>query len=73
MTPRITCAICNKPVDRIEWGDNWNTGDRWLRAYCHGDTDNMTLRQEVLLERRNALEDFAEGVAFQDKRLPQVG
>ena len=73
MTPRITCAICKKPVDRLEWGDDWNTGDRWVRAYCHGEVDNMRISQETLLRLRHDLSDSPHGVAFQDARLPQVG
>jgi hypothetical protein len=68
-TPRIRCAICQKPVDAIEWLDDYTTRDRVIRVRCHGDTDEMRLPADLLikLHRANALP--SEGEAFTTQRI----
>jgi hypothetical protein len=61
---RITCAVCRKPVQRTEWWDDYSKGDRVLRVYCHGATQDMRLdMMRVSPDTLRALED-AQGVAF---------
>ncbi len=44
--PVITCAVCNKPVDSLDW---WEDGQRqFLRAYCHGQQDMMWVAPDDL-------------------------
>lgn len=65
--PRIRCAICQKPVDRLEWGTE--EFGRWLivRAYCHGDVDTMHLDAWQMQNMREI--DLQDGVAFETKRI----
>ena len=65
-TPRITCAKCRKPVDRIEWYDDIST--RVIHAYCHGDVDTMTLDTRDL-KTLEALQRANDGVAFTTERV----
>ena len=37
------CAICCKPVDRLEQIDDIAWDRRIFRAYCHGQVDEATL------------------------------
>lgn len=37
------CAICCKPVDRLESADDIYTHRRVFRAFCHGQVDEATL------------------------------
>ena len=65
--PRISCAICQKPVDRLEW-ETEEFGRRLIvRAYCHGDVDTMQLDAWQMHNMRE--HDLQEGVAFETKRI----
>lgn len=50
--PVITCAVCNKPVDSLEWweedGDPRAGRRQFLRAYCHGQQDMMWVAPDEL-------------------------
>ena len=65
--PVIMCAICQRPVDRVEWRDDLNTGDRVITAHCHGDRDTMRLSQADLISMIG--KEPTSGVAFADKRV----
>ena len=46
------CAVCCKPVDRLEQIDDIAWDRRIFRAYCHGQVDEATLARA-----RTALQD----------------
>lgn len=60
------CAVCNKPVERMEWEYEYNTLRRRFRVYCHGQTEVATLTD---MDIWNA-DSIRMGQAFIDK-LPQ--
>ena len=37
------CDVCNKPVDRIDWWDDYNRCVRVFRVSCHGETETAEL------------------------------
>jgi len=62
---RITCAVCQTPVQRTEWWDERETNSRVLRVHCHGATQEMRLTMKSIeLGTLQALE-HAQGVAFE--------
>ena len=60
------CAVCNKPVERMECEYEYNTLRRRFRVYCHGQTEVATLTD---MDIWNA-DSIRMGQAFIDK-LPQ--
>ena len=68
--PRIRCALCDKPVDRIEWRDDPRSFARIISVYCHGDRDTMELTEECIQQRGLADQIMEqEGVAFSAARI----
>ena len=68
MNPVIICAVCNKPVEKLEWLDDFNSHARHITAHCHGDTDSMVLTDTFLMDLGGA-KQLTEGVAFQTKKI----
>jgi hypothetical protein len=65
--PRIRCARCGRQVERVEWFDDHLTRLRVVRAYCHGDVDEMRVNlRDLTLDLSRALSE-AEGVAFEKR------
>lgn len=62
--PVIKCAVCGKQIHTLEWWDDLETGDRVLRAYCHGAVDEMRMSPSFMLKNYNAIRQITEGVAF---------
>lgn len=60
------CAICNKPVERIESMYDIAYGGKRFRVFCHGDFEEAML-DDVLIEDNYSIQF---GQAFIDK-LPQ--
>jgi hypothetical protein len=60
------CAICNKPVERVESMYDIAYGGKRFRVYCHGDMEEAML-DDVLIEDNYSV---SFGQAFIDK-LPQ--
>ena len=60
------CAICNKPVERIESMYRFELGAKHFRVYCHGDMEEALLN-DVTIEDCDSVRF---GQAFIDK-LPQ--
>ena len=60
------CAVCNKPVERIESMYDVAYASRRFRVYCHGDMEETAL-DDVVIEDSSSVR-FGE--AFIDK-LPQ--
>ena len=60
------CAICNKPVERVESMYDIAYGGKRFRVYCHGDMEEGFL-DDVLIEDCASVQF---GQAFIDK-LPQ--
>jgi hypothetical protein len=67
----IRCAVCNKPVDRVEtWHDHLNRC-QWIAAHCHGTVDVMRFNETDLVMIRDLPKqlEHQEGVAFTTKEL----
>ena len=60
------CAICNKPVEKVESMYDVAYGAKRFRVYCHGDMEEAML-DDVLIEDNY---NVSFGQAFIDK-LPQ--
>jgi hypothetical protein len=60
------CAVCNKPVERVESMYDIAYGGKRFRVYCHGDMEEAML-DDTIIEDSNSVR-FGE--AFIDK-LPQ--
>ena len=60
------CAICNKPVERVESMYDIAYGGKRFRVFCHGDFEEAML-DDVLIEDNYSV---SFGQAFIDK-LPQ--
>ena len=60
------CAICNKPVKKVEAMYDVAYGAKRFRVYCHGDIEEAML-DDVLIEDNYSV---SFGQAFIDK-LPQ--
>lgn len=67
----IRCAVCNKPVDRVEtqyriWDYRYE-----VKAFCHGAVDVMTIDELDFAMIRDLPEQLEsqEGVAFTTKEL----
>lgn len=39
----IVCAVCDRPVDKIETHRNIMTGDIVYNVFCHGETQEVVL------------------------------
>lgn len=67
--PTVMCAMCNKPVDRMEFFDDHINDQQVLRVRCHGDWDEMRLSSlEVTYEAVEQINNSV-GTAFTTKRL----
>ena len=63
------CAVCNKPVERVESMYDIAWAAKRFRVYCHGDTEEAMLH-DVTIEDCNSVR-FGE--AFIDKlQQPQL-
>jgi hypothetical protein len=60
------CAVCNKPVEKVESMYDIAYGAKRFRVYCHGDMEEAML-DDVLIEDCASVQF---GQAFIDK-LPQ--
>jgi hypothetical protein len=60
------CAVCNKPVERMESTYDINTYRKRFRVYCHGQMEDATLND---MDIWNA-DSIRMGEAFIDT-LPQ--
>ena len=74
ISPKIGCAVCGTPVQRVEVWDDLKTMDIVVRAYCHGKMDEMRLSvrdiERMTCEQLSALFS-SNGKAFSnDKLLP---
>ena len=60
------CAVCNKPVERVESRYRFELAAKHFRVYCHGDMEEALL-DDVTIEDCASVQF---GQAFIDK-LPQ--
>jgi hypothetical protein len=60
------CAVCNKPVERMESMYDINAYQKRFRVYCHGQTEDATLDDMTIWDA----DSIRMGQAFIDK-LPQ--
>lgn len=68
--PRIMCAKCEKPVDRVEREQYFMSDTVRFKVWCHGETDSCELTQHDLQRFGDRLEP---GYAFTKERLPEAG
>ena len=61
------CAVCNKPVERVESMYDAAWAAKRFRVYCHGDMEEAML-DDVTIEDSNSVKF---GQAFLDK-LPRL-
>lgn len=61
-----TCAICNKPVERMESMYNPMSCAKMFAVYCHGDKEVVALPDVYIMD----CDSIRMGQAFIDK-LPQ--
>ena len=64
----IQCAICKKPVDRVERIENLERDSLFYKVYCHGDTDTCEIDRHTIENCDGRLEP---GTAFTTKRVEQ--
>ncbi len=66
-TPDVwpTCAVCNKPVGRMERYETPNDLTVHYTAYCHGEREETVLTMHDLIE----MTSLEGGLAFNQKRL----
>lgn len=57
------CAVCNKPVERMESQYDINSYQKRFRVYCHGQTEEAFINDEDIW---NA-DSIRMGQAFIDK------
>lgn len=69
LAPRISCAVCRRPVDRVSWSDDHDTGERVIRAHCHGDVDEMRVDLRKLTRAQLRALEASQGVAFTTRRI----
>jgi hypothetical protein len=60
------CAVCNKPVERMESWYDVNSYAKRFRVYCHGDIEEAILNDMTIFDANSV----RFGQAFIDK-LPQ--
>ena len=69
----IICGVCHKPVDRAEVSSGW--GDRTIRVWCHGETEDAVLTEEFLRAipagdlRRGTFTPFQRVLAAPEQKL----
>jgi hypothetical protein len=64
------CAVCNKPVERMDTTYDINNHQKRFRVYCHGQTEEAFLND---MDIWNA-DSIRMGQAFIDKlKQPQLG
>jgi len=74
--PKITCAVCSKPVDRILVYRDLYCRLTAIRVFCHGEEDDMELTDEFVSEigpRELAQLQQTGGLAFTTKKIPSQG
>lgn len=60
------CAICGKPVDKVEAHDSFERFGKLFRVFCHGDVEEQWLTDyEAILN-----ESITFGMAFYRIALP---
>lgn len=62
-----TCAVCNKPVDKVESMYLPDYDGKVFRVYCHGKVEQQMLDSFTLIEAK----EITFGKAFDSKRLGQ--
>lgn len=61
-----TCAVCERPVDKIVWYEDVITREHVAVAFCHGEREEVSLTQGEL----HVLTSLQVGRAFESK--PQL-
>lgn len=67
--PTVMCAMCDKPVDRMEFFDDHERDEQVFRVKCHGRWDEMRVSKlDLTLNLAEQLNN-AVGTAFITQRL----
>lgn len=59
--PLVMCAVCLKPVDRVEVFDDVRSYDKVFRVYCHGDMEEARLGVRDLMHKPGIVSATAFG------------
>ena len=57
------CAVCNKPVERMESMYDINNNQKKFRVFCHGQTEDAFLNDTDIMN----IDSIRMGQAFIDK------
>lgn len=75
----ITCAVCKRAVEKVEWREDFESRTLMIRAYCHGESQDMQVDLRSVTLRMLAALQHAQGEAFSEcagavgiPRLPNV-
>lgn len=58
MTLQICCAVCKKPVERIEREHDLRRRETIFTVYCHGQSERAALQDRLIRE--------ADGIAIHE-------
>lgn len=61
---KIFCDKCKKPVDEIITHYSFADFQQTIKVKCHGETDEMTMSDQVLMEIDVVALEKAIGLAF---------
>lgn len=62
------CAVCGRAVDRVTIDESYLSRHAVIRAYCHGEVEEVVLTQLQIEANRGRL--TIAGAAFAPKQLP---
>lgn len=70
-TARPTCAVCNRPVEKlaVSYNNNWNTATYTVE--CHGAVEQATLTDRQIHEAQ-MIGGISFGLAFQASEAPAL-
>lgn len=66
-----TCAICRRPVDRVEHYKDPESRSLIFEAHCHGEIQRAKISHDELLEMQPV--EIWFGTAFDYRLLPDSG
>lgn len=71
---KIRCAVCQRPIERVEMFYSPELQIHVLTAFCHGEKDDMKVRAQDMIEVPNFVDQLfsQEGVAFRNASNPRT-
>lgn len=68
----ITCAVCGRPVDKLEIHRDDMFMVMRLKATCHGQVEWCTIEDQLVANLENTEEQFSRGVAFSQRLIDEA-